>query len=30
MGGTSTTQNPAEEQHAYCNMLRENKYKRES
>jgi hypothetical protein len=27
---TNTTQNPAEEQHAYCNMLRENKCLRES
>ncbi len=25
IGGTSTTQYPAEEQHAYCNMLREIK-----
>ncbi len=30
MGGTSTIPNPAEEQHIYCNMLRENKCERES
>ncbi len=30
MGGACTTQNPAEEQQAYCNMLQENNCWRES
>ncbi len=30
MGGTSTIQNPAEKQHAFCNMLQENNCWRES